>query len=326
MKFKPSSWLAPKTATLPDFIIAGAMKSGTTTLHAILNQHPDIFIPDDELHFFDMDNIVQHADFNFFEKGRWHCHDLSKSPEHYWRWYSQKFQPANAGVLLGEDSTTYLASETAIKRIAQQNKNIKLIIMLRQPTARAYSHYWHMVQAGRAMFSFEDMLKISPLHLVNRSDYFKQLSVLFNYVDKKHVKVVLFEDFLDNKKTVLSDVCDFLNIDFNKLPVSAYELHKNKTKTPRYLALHLFMCRLFGRSDNNEYIDHFMLDNKKSAGSKISFLTVINKLHRLINPLVEKKAPKINASTKKLLDDYFYNELQGLDELLQQDIMSKWFD
>ena len=61
-------WKSSEPELLPDFIIGGAMKSGTTTLHNILNAHPRIFIPDGEVHFFDMDNVSQHSDFNFLPK------------------------------------------------------------------------------------------------------------------------------------------------------------------------------------------------------------------------------------------------------------------
>ena len=54
---KNEDWLAPTEIRLPNFIICGAMKSGTSTVHQILNQHPRISIPDKEIHFFDSDNL-----------------------------------------------------------------------------------------------------------------------------------------------------------------------------------------------------------------------------------------------------------------------------
>ena len=56
--------------TAPDFVIAGAMKCGTTTLHQMLAQHPDVFMADDELFYFDMDDIAQHPDFLFNKKDK----------------------------------------------------------------------------------------------------------------------------------------------------------------------------------------------------------------------------------------------------------------
>lgn len=317
-----NNWHAPAVAKLPDFIISGAMKSGTTTIHAILNQHPDVSIADGELHFFDMDNISQHPDFNLFKGGCWQSHNLKKSPELYWQWYSSKFKSAVNGQVVGEDSTTYLASEIAIKRIAQQDKKIRIIVMLRHPTARTYSHYWHMVKAGKAMFSFEDTLQYSPLNLLNRSDYLNQLKNLYKHLPKEQIKVVLFEDFLVNKEDVIENVCDFLAVDYKKLPSKALELHENHSLIPRFVHLHLFKCRLFRGFTKNKYNEHF---NINSVEVKKTWFDVSERLYHIINPLICKKPKKIHPKTKAFLDNYFYRELQGIDELLQQDVLSKWF-
>jgi len=319
------TWRAPHNITLPDFIISGAMKSGTTTLHAMLGQHPDVFIPDEELHFFDMDSLVQHPDFNVFEEGEWHSHDLIKSPNQYWQWYSTKFASATKKQLKGEDSTTYLASESAAQRIALQSKKIKLLIMLRQPTARVYSHYWHMVKAGRAMFSFEDTLKYFPHNLLDRSGYLRQLKAVFNHIPKEQIKVILFEDFISNKESVLKEVCEFLDLDFNKLPKEALSLHENKARIPRFVSLHLFKTRLFRSKGNAQYLNHFLNVGSKLNVKRSLITRAFDFSYRLINPLVLKKTERINSNTKQFLDDYFYKELEGLDELLGKNILSKWF-
>lgn len=319
------TWRAPQDITLPDFIISGAMKSGTTTLHAILDQHPNVFIPNEELHFFDMDNIVQHPEFNAFEQGQWHTHNIFNSPNQYWQWYSDKFSAAHNSQLKGEDSTTYIASQSALQRIALQSKKTKLIIMLRHPTARAYSHYWHMVKAGRAMFSFENTLKYLPHSLLDRSAYLRQLKVVFNHMPREQVKVILFEDFISNKAESLKEVCDFLELDFNKLPKEALHLHENKARIPRFVTLHLLKARLFRNKGNDQYLNHFLNIGTKLNNKKNLITRAFDFTYRLINPLVVKKPEKINENTKQFLDDYFYKELQGIDELLSKNVLSKWF-
>lgn len=57
---KENEWVAPENVRLPDFIICGAMKCGTSTVHSLLNQHPYVYIPDPEINFFDIDDIFQH--------------------------------------------------------------------------------------------------------------------------------------------------------------------------------------------------------------------------------------------------------------------------
>ena len=73
------NWLSIEPSLLPDFIIVGAMKSGTTTLHDMLNTHPDVFIPKGELHFFDHDDIFQHPNFNIYKKSFWNYPRFIKS-------------------------------------------------------------------------------------------------------------------------------------------------------------------------------------------------------------------------------------------------------
>ena len=114
---KYNSWIPKNNTNLPEFIIGGAMKSGTTTLHQILVKHPDVFMANDELGFFDMDSIVEHPDFNFFDGNTWHTQKIDQDLTSVWKWYSDKFKDANEGQIKWEDSTTYLSFALAAKRI-----------------------------------------------------------------------------------------------------------------------------------------------------------------------------------------------------------------
>jgi len=323
---KIDSWLAPNNAKIPDFIICGAMKSGTSTLHAILAKHPDIYIPEKEIHFFDMDNIIQHPDFNFFEKGCWSCHSVEKSPKKYWQWYLSNFTSANDNQIIGEDSTTYLASELAAKRIGMQNKAIKTVIMLRLPTLREYSQYWHMLRSGRATYSFEDTLKFAPSSILNRSLYFQQIERFLKYVPKEQVKIVIFEEFLVDKVKCVEDVCKFLGVDFELLPMRAIDLHENAAKYPKYPHLQFLKNRMFPSAGNSSYVDIFESNTKVTLSEKLSMSKIIDKAHRLINPLSVNKTARMIPETRKFLDDYFYKELDGINELLEKDVLSVWFN
>lgn len=321
------NWLAPDVTTLPDFIICGAMKCGTSTLHAMLNKHPDIFIPDKEVHFFDADNTIQHPDFNRFSHGGWRNHALGITEEKkdfskHWQWYNQQFSSAKMCQVVGEDSTTYLASPLAAKRIAMQNKAIKFIVMLRQPSKRAYSQYWHLVQSGRAIYNFEDTLQLNPYSVLNRSMYLTQINELLQYIPKERIKFVIFEHFLENKKTILKDICNFINVPFEGLPLDVEQIHQNNTTYPKYYHLQLFKNRLFPKAGNLSYGDHF---NQAAKKSPREFLHYINAIHRKLNPLVTKKTSTLSDNTKQFLDRFFIRELDGLSELIDQDVYSLWF-
>lgn len=119
---------------LPDFLILGAQKAGTTALYAYLRWHPDITGPSfKEVSFFD----------------RHYAHGE--------RWYRAHF-PVRRRTLVGEASPSYLFHPQAPERVARMLPNARLIALLRNPAERALSHYQHEVALGREPLSFEDAI------------------------------------------------------------------------------------------------------------------------------------------------------------------------
>lgn len=324
IKFK--NWQSDEPENLPDFIIGGAMKSGTTSLHAILNHHPDIYIPKGEIHFFDVDNLAAHNDFLFHDKvtGKWQSQLMEDDPERMWKWYNSKFEN-HGGKVKGEDSTTYLSSPIAAQRIALQKKDVKFIFMLRNPVARAYSQYYHMLRTGRATFSFEDTLKFSPMSILERSLYKEQLDVYYSYFPKERIKVVCFENFINDPKSHIKDICNFVGVDSSLLPEEAYQIHTHKARIPKYEKLQAKKNYFFRSIGNNFYDDDlpFAAISVKKQISKFSW--GIYKVHNLINPHLNIKKPGLNINTRNFLNKYFYRELDGINELTGQDLLGKWF-
>jgi len=320
------NWKAPMDAIVPDFIIGGAMKSGTSTLHAMLVQHPEVFIPEEEIGFFDIDNIIEHYDFNFYDKKtkRWTSQDMVKNPDLLWNWYSSKFKGGKVK-MLGEDSTSYLTSKFAAERISLQEKPIRLIFMLRQPSQRAYSNYFHLVRSGIAAHSFEDVLQFHPNLVLRRSLYKDQLESYYKQIPKENIKVVVFEDLIENPRAVMNDVCSFLNLDFNAFDPSVFNIHSNRGKLPWSIRIHLLKNLFFRRYGNSFYLK--TLPNKAPGNAiKRTFIhKVANRIHGILNPLKDRKTPKMNPGTQEFLDNYFKKELAGLDELVGAEVLSKWF-
>lgn len=319
------NWIAPETAVVPDFIICGAMKSGTSTLHYILNQHPRVFIPDGEIHFFDIDHIFQHPDFNFYDGSAWLSQDITGHYEAFWEWYSARFRGQQPGQLTGEDSTTYLASEVALKRIAMQRKEIRIIIMLRHPSKRAYSQYWHMLGTGRLAYNFEDSIRFHPHLILERSMYEPQLRALYRHIPEERVKVVLFEEFLADKEEVLREICHHIGIDAGELPAGALDAHINVSRVPKYPELQLFRNWLLRGSGNRSYTSRLPLGPPAPQQKARRFARVVHRLHQRVNPLTRSKPPEMKKPTREFLDRYFKRELAGMNELLGRDVLSVWF-
>lgn len=318
-------WMAPAGSVLPDFMICGAMKSGTSSLHAILGAHPDIYIPDGELSFFDIDNPFQHSEFNYFHGQRWYSQFIEQDPSRFWQWYSNFFKPAKPGQLVGEDSTTYLASSCAIKRIALQDKAIKLIVMLRQPTDRAYSQYWHMLARGLVGYGFEDVIRFQPEAVLQRSLYADQIAFMRSALPENRVKIILFEDFCAYPEMVLRDVSEFLGVDFCKFPGYVRSTHENRTRIPRFIKLYQMKNRMLrgssGVSPRRNLPVQFPFDNTAKARITRRFFKFFGR----INPLQVAGVPKMHPSTRAFLDGYFRREHKDLDELLGRDVSTSWF-
>jgi Sulfotransferase domain len=121
---------------LPDFLVIGAQKAGTTALYTYLRWHPGITGPSwKEVSFFD---------------------------RHWWRgerWYRGQFPMRVQGRLVGEASPSYLFHPLAPERVRTLLPDVKLIALVRDPVARAYSHYQHEVALGREPLSFEDAIQ-----------------------------------------------------------------------------------------------------------------------------------------------------------------------
>lgn len=324
-----NTWVAPKGTRLPDFIICGAMKCGTTTVHSLLNSHPHISIPEEEVHFYDIDDQLEHGDFVFRAQSDWIFPDVDANPLAYWQWYSNFFENFPADNLIGEDSTGYLASEKALERISLQKKTTKIIICLRSPTDRAYSHYSHLLRSGRALFNFEDTICYTPHYVLKRSLYLKQIRRLLSYIPREQVFFFILEDFVADKVSVVQSLTSFLDVSFEDLPKTWPDTHSNKGGMPRFPTLQILKNKLSRQAVDNRYINHLPISDYSRTGRSrphIDLRTrVVNKIHNTVNPFIDTKPPKMKPETRVYLDQYFKRELSGLNELIGTEVLEKWF-
>jgi hypothetical protein len=196
-------------ARLPSFLIIGAQKSGTTTLLDALGHHPGVFAPPDELHFF---------------SHRW---------DRGLPWYEAQFSPTQADDrVIGEKSPSYLSHPDAPGRIAGTLPAARLVVLLRDPVQRAYSHYWHNRRLDKEPLSFADAVaaedgRVTDPHTaalygyVGSGLYVEQLRRYVPHFAPHQLLVELFDDLRIDPGSVLGRVCEFIEVDDPTTPLTA---------------------------------------------------------------------------------------------------------
>ena len=203
---------------LPDFIIIGAMKAGTTSLFNWLGVQSEVVMP-------------QVKEPNFFSD------DVSwrRGPEYY----SSFFQDVPETKLTGEASVAYTDSGRA-ERVAERLKatipSIRLIYVVRHPLDRLRSHFAHEVQRGRERRPFEDALISSVAPYIRRSCYFTCLEPFLNSFDREQLCVIRFEDLVGPEETAWTAVLGHLGLPPRRRPA---EIHNVTGIKPSYTRLML---------------------------------------------------------------------------------------
>jgi hypothetical protein len=201
----------------PNFIVPGAQKAGTTTLHQLLSQHPEIYLPRcKEVQYFSL-----------------HAHE---SPS----WYAEYFKQAGPEQQCGDITPYYLFHPEAPARIAQLLPDIKLIILLRDPVERCLSQYFHACRLGFESLGLQEALAAESQRLKgaeialnelgarhrghqensyrSRSQYDIQLNRYLQYFNKDQILVLKSEELFQEPQRIWTKVLTWLEIDPLPLP------------------------------------------------------------------------------------------------------------
>lgn len=179
---------------LPGFVVIGAMKAGTTSLHAYLAAHPAIC-------------MSSRKDTNFFA-------GLDN-----WRngfdWYASLF--ADRSKLVGETSAGYSQHPTiphVPERVAEANPEARVIYLVRDPIRRIMSHFAHNVAQGRERQSLDEaFVDLDRNHYVNTSRYHLQVSRWLERFDRRNILLVSSESLQDDRPAALRRIFEFLGVD-----------------------------------------------------------------------------------------------------------------
>jgi hypothetical protein len=182
---------------LPNFFLIGCQKAATTWLYRCFKEHPEIYVPrNDEIHFFDI---------------------------HYFRglaWYEQFYKDYNGEKMIGDTTSSYIRDPLVPKRIADYKLDAKLLVSLRNPIERAFSHYWHEKKKRKIAFAFNEVFENYDLfqNWIIPGFYRQHLENYYKYFSKEQILVVIFEDIARNARGFLQQVFGFLDVDANFAP------------------------------------------------------------------------------------------------------------
>ncbi len=217
----------------PNFFIIGTAKAGTTSLYQYLSQHPDVFMsPVKEPHYFTQ--VASDAAMRFTYAYKSVQDETS---------YRKLFRGASQQRALGEASTSYLWDEKVPARIKAVVPEAKIIAMLREPVARAFSHYLNTLREGMESRPFLQALKedhakprkgwgVSHLY-VELGLYAEQVQRYFASFAEKNVLILFFEEFSADTNSALRQVWDFLELTPPPSGADEYQVVHNPYLAPR---------------------------------------------------------------------------------------------
>lgn len=229
--------LKGRVGLMPDFIIIGAQRCGTTSLYNYLSEHPCVApVFHKAVYFFD---------FNFQKGVAWY---RSHFPSFLWKNYFRYVR--NQNLITGEGSGYYIFHPLALGRILRLIPHAKLIVLLRNPVDRAYSHYNLEVRIGNESLSFEGALEAEDERLrgerekmlangnyysfnhrhysyLSRGIYVDQLKLCMSLFPKEQILLIKCEDLFSHPRRILKEVHEYLKLP--KWQLEKYRKHNAGT-------------------------------------------------------------------------------------------------
>ena len=313
-------------AKTPNFFVVGAAKAGTSSLENYLRKHPEIYIsPIKEPHFFSED--INPTDFrsNFRKRSslniKKYLSNYPLPPKHVayiedLPIYLELFREVKNEKAIGELSTGYLYSKCAAEKIYKFNPDAKIIILLRQPVFRAFSHYLMNI---RDMWDYQrdfinsvecDLTHVNKgwgkSHLyVELGLYFEQVSRYLKRFPESQVKISLYDDLEEDPVKFMEELFEFLEVDSSKLSLQDFFIKHNSSKLPliKILSWYLPVFDVL-----REYIFIFMPYKVKAQIKKIIFSS--------------KEVPNLRKDEFEQVMKYFSEDIQKLSVLIKRDLQS----
>lgn len=185
-----------------DLFHIGPQKSGTTWIYSCLKEHPEVVCAlKDSVHYYDM----------FYHLGL--------------EWYAQKFPKAEDHQLIIDHTPSYIRSPWVAKRIFADNPGAKIIVCLRNPIDRAFSHYWHEKKKKKINFEFSEILTNYDLFSswFETGFYAEHIERYLEYFPREQVFLQRFEHLEEDPVGFLKEFLGFINVSTDFQPSILHE-------------------------------------------------------------------------------------------------------
>jgi hypothetical protein len=272
--------------TLPNFLVIGAAKGGTTSLYHYLRQHPDIYMsPMKEPNYFTEEDQLF---------GKTSVRSRSE--------YERLFDGVKDEHAIGEATPRYLNAIGGVDRIHADLPGVRLIATLRQPADRGYSAYLMRFTDSREFLSAEDVLQPGNYQFESGL-YHAKLRRFFDTFPREQIKVILFDDLMANPRETVRSLYSFLGVD----PDFAVDttIRFNRTLSPRFVRL----TRLFNAAAHSV--------------ARIAPWASGTGLGTPLRRLLLREPDPIPPSLRRRLTDQYRDDIIATGELIGRDL-SHW--
>jgi len=284
----------------PNFFIVGAPKAGTTSIYEYLKNHPQIFMsPIKEPNYFSINILTQNDPLN---------------PIRNKKKYLELFKDMKNEKIVGEASPYYLSDYDAPKSIHDISPAAKILISLRDPVEREFSHFLMHQGYGLTIRNFHEQLKIETENYQTSTEYVTLKHGMYyenvkRYVDifgNNQVKIIIFEEFIKNPKEGIEEILRFLDLD----PKSA--IFKNKIHNPYKIVRGPIAQRVIESKKLSKLAKSLMSESTRVSLKEKFFLK-------------RQKKPELESKDKANLIKFYQEDVKKLESVLGRKLPWKNF-
>ncbi len=304
--------------TLPNFLVVGAAKAGTTSIYQYLSQHPEVYLsPIKETNYFAKDIPLDKIRKDYYKEGELDVEayvnsDLSESIHiafvSEWEHYKKLFKNVRGEKAIGEISNSYLHSEVAAREIHAVNPDMKIIMILRDPIKRAFSHYKMTLRVGLVKGSFyeevqrdyaakEKGFRVSHLY-VEMGQYSAQVRRYLDVFGPEKVRIYLFDDLRKDAAAVVDDMLRFIGVNPGLQVDTSFQA--NKASVPKNAGLVHFLRKTGIRKLARKLSPRFVGEAaKKVIYKKEDDLKLTQRERDFLRPLFEDDVRELEKVLKR---------------------------